>query len=191
MEEIVRSVRAAWRLAMGDAAAASDVDASLNGFWRSFRAAFISAIPVALYAALLVDPPEGMAGNSPFRWIIETSGYALQWTVWPFVMFFLSQALGKRNRFLLYAASYNWLQVITTGGTTALTVLVALLLGKGAASLAGVALLFLSLFLEWRLTRETLELDAAGALLIVIAGLFTLFLIAAVTNGVLAMAAGA
>lgn len=186
---MIAATRNAWRLAVGDQSAVDDIDASPSGFWQSLRAAGFCAVPIALYLYLQVAPPEGMAADSPSRWIIEGSGYMLQWTVWPLAMLYLTRAIDRQQHFFCYAVALNYMQIITTGLATTITLILTLTIGREAAAIVGLLLLLASLFLEWMLTRNALNIDGGGAFLIIMINMLLIRLIGGMTDQALVLAA--
>ncbi len=80
-----------WRLATGDRGGLACFDRSLDGFWRSFRAAFLS---YPLYLVLLmmrVSPEQWQAAGGGRIVAIETIGYVIAWVAFPLVIL-----LGRR-----------------------------------------------------------------------------------------------
>ncbi len=105
--EIERSLRGAWRLFLGKPDAMRFFDASVDGFWRSFRAIILVAPLYALTALadrhdLLTDAnPIDDFGNGPF-WAAKALTLALDWVTLPIL-------LGLHRRFHRHQARLSGL----------------------------------------------------------------------------------
>src|SRR5580693_18139 len=83
------------RLARGDRGGLSCFDRSLDGFWRSFRAAVIC---YPLYLVLLTMRITVAEWESSSGWrivAVETIGYVIGWVAFPLVMLTVTQRLGR------------------------------------------------------------------------------------------------
>ncbi len=105
--DTVRALYGACRLARFDKNGLSFFKPSIDGFWYSFRAAFIVApLFLALIAIRLleteveIDLAAFLSG--------ELSAYVLSWLVFPVVMEALSRSMGCRDNFLGFMIAYNW-----------------------------------------------------------------------------------
>lgn len=85
-------------------------DKTLGGFWASFLPAIVLS-PLNLIHALLQfqnHPPQ--LGFVPYL-IVELLTYVLQWTLFPFVMLYVTDLLQRRGHYFSYMVPYNWLQM--------------------------------------------------------------------------------
>ncbi len=100
------------RLARGDRGGLSCFDRSLDGFWRSFRAA-VAYYP--LYLVLLTMRITVAEWESSSGWRIASQskliGYVIGWVAFPLVMLTVTQRLGRAHRFFDFMVPYNWCQL--------------------------------------------------------------------------------
>jgi hypothetical protein len=139
-----------------------------DGFVRSFFPAILLAPLHILHSALTYDAMEKKPELLSYG-IIEILSYVLTWTLFPFVMMYVTQLLGKPNRFFDYMVPYNWLQLIVGLVVLPLTLLVDLRL-MGADGAAFFNLIILGLFLTYGtfLARAALTVVTSTAFGIVI-----------------------
>lgn len=109
--EIAAGIYGASRLALGDAGGVGYINSTLRGFWRSFAAMGIVA---PLYASVLLLVYEDSVDIlEPVRFFsVHSIGYVVSWFVYPFIMFYLVQAIERERRYFAYIATYNWASVI-------------------------------------------------------------------------------
>jgi len=166
--EVQLAVGGALRLAIGDRRGLGFFDVSLDGFWRSFRAAVIC---YPLYVLLLcfrvsAAPPPG-SGLATIL-LVETIDYVALWAAFPLVVLPVIRWLGRENRFLAFMVAYNWSQV----PQTALLFLVGLdgatgLLAPSAVQTATLIATLAVLVYEWYIARVALAVGGLQAGLIV------------------------
>jgi hypothetical protein len=157
------------RLARADPRGIDNFDASIDGFWRSFRAALLC---YPLYLILLSFPLEIGDGGGEVDvaslFTVETIHYVVSWVAFPLAVLPLIDWLGRGNRFLVFMVAYNWCQV----PQTTVFALIALAGGLGFISadamlicdlVAGVA----ALIYEWYVARVGLALSGGRALLVI------------------------
>ena len=156
----------ALRLARGDPQGLGLFDASLDGFWRSFRAALI-AYPFYLILLALRDAPAGRAASSGWRILaVETIGYVISWVAFPLLVLPLTRWLGRAHRFLLFMVAYNWCQV----PQTVLFVAIGLAIASGhspSAALLDIAAATAVLVYEWFVARVALDIGRGQAVVVV------------------------
>src|SRR5438067_10967562 len=93
--EVQLAVGGALRLACGDRRGLGFFDASIDGFWRSFRAA---AICYPLYLFLLssrVTAAQWAAAGVPTVVVVETIAYVISWVAFPLLILQLAHWLGR------------------------------------------------------------------------------------------------
>ncbi|HTV88718.1 MAG TPA: hypothetical protein VME41_06855 [Stellaceae bacterium] len=162
----------ALRLAVGDRRGLGCFDASLDGFWRSFRAAVI-CYPLYLFLlALRLDAAQWQQSGIGTIVVVETIDYIIAWAAFPLVILSLARALRREDRFLSFMVAYNWSQVPQTAlfaviGLDGLTGLLSLSSLPGAELAAAIA----TLVYEWYIARVALSVGAAAAALIVVVDL--------------------
>jgi hypothetical protein len=160
------------RLARGDSGGIACFDSSVDGFWRSFRAAFLC---YPLYLILLSFPV--VLGDAPIEEVdagrffaAETIHFVTSWVAFPLVVLPIVDFLSRGDRFLVFMTAYNWCQVPQT------VVFAAVALLGGAGILSPNAMLVVDLILgvgalvyEWYVARVALALSGALAGLIILA----------------------
>jgi hypothetical protein len=170
--EVRLALGGALRLAVGDRRGLGCFDTSLEGFWRSFRAAAICFPLYLILVAFRVASVQWSRSGVPVVLIVETIGYIISWVAFPLLILPLARFLGRENRFLAFMVVYNWSQI----PQTVLFVLVALdaasgLLTPGSVAFARLAAAIAVLLYEWYIARVTMAVTGAQATLVVIADL--------------------
>lgn len=141
-------------------------DATVEGFWASFMAAFwVAPIELILWLDSQDSANLGPDALDPVhRFAREVIGYGLQWVAFPFVLLMIVDRLGKRDRYFGYMAAYNWLSV-------PLMALFLLTRGLGLpepADLIFADVVFLyTLSVQWFLARHALDLKGWQAVAVV------------------------
>ncbi len=170
--EVQLAVGGALRLACGDRRGLGFFDTSIDGFWRSFRAALIC---YPLYLALLsfrVSSASWTQSGVPTILIVETIAFVISWTAFPLLILPLARLLGREDRFLAFMVVYNWSQI----PQTVLFVLVGLdgatgLLAPSAAGFAQLVAAIAVLVYEWYIARVALLVTGAQATVVVMVDL--------------------
>jgi hypothetical protein len=182
--EVRLALIGALRLARGDRGGLSCFDRSLDGFWRSFRAAFISYPLYLILLSMRVTVAEWETSGAFVIIMVETIAYVIAWTAFPLLMLIVTQRIGRSHRFLDFMVPYNWSQV----PQSALFVLVGLetesgVLGAQPAQAIEVAAAVAVLVYEWFIARVALETTVSAAVLVVIVDLLLGVLISHVAGG--------
>src|SRR6201987_1340891 len=174
----------ALRLAKGDRGGLSCFDRSLDGFWRSFRAAVIAYPLYLVLLAMRVTVAEWQRAGGPVLVTLETLGYVIAWVAFPLIMLAVTRRLGRAYRYFDFMVPYNWSQV----PQSALFVLVGLetesgVLGASPAQAIEAAAAIAVLVYVWFIARVALETTAAGAALVVFVDLLLGVLVSHVASG--------
>ena len=182
--EVRLALIGALRLARGDRGGLSCFDRSLDGFWRSFRAAFISYPLYLILLSMRVTVAKWETSGALVIIMVETIAYVIAWTAFPLLMLIVTQRIGRSHRFLDFMVPYNWSQV----PQSALFVLVGLetesgVLGAQPAQAIEVAAAVAVLVYEWFIARVALETTVSAAVLVVIVDLLLGVLISHVAGG--------
>ncbi len=114
IRELVRSVYGAWRLAHLDPGGMVFFDATVEGFWRSFRVAIL-LLPIELLALGLrlgMQPSEAGLGRIV---TVDLIGYAIGWMAFPLAAYYLVAALGREKEYVGYIVAYNWSSILQMG----------------------------------------------------------------------------
>ena len=167
--EVQLAIGGALKLARGDRRGLGFFDYSLEGFWRSFRAA---AICFPFYLALLsfrMAAPQWAQFGIADILVVETIAYVISWVAFPLVVLPVTRWLDRESRFLVFMVVYNWCQVPQTVlffmiGIDGATGLVPRDIVQFADLIATAAVLLY----EWYIARVTLSLPGAFAVLIVL-----------------------
>jgi hypothetical protein len=160
------------RLAVGDRRALACFDRTLDGFWRSFRAAVIC---YPLYLVLLTMRVSGPEWQRSGVWriiIVETIGYVIAWVAFPLLMLNVTRWIGRAQRFFDFMVPYNWCQV----PQSLLFVLVGIesgsgLLGANASETIDIVAAVATLVYEWYIARIALETTGSAAGFVVLVDL--------------------
>ena len=167
--EVQTAVGGALRLAVGDRRGLGFFDTSIDGFWRSFRAAVLC---YPLYLALLSFRVPGASWTQsgvPTILIVESIAFVISWTAFPLLILPLARLLGRDDRFLAFMVVYNWSQI----PQTVLFVLVGLdgatgLLAPSAAGFAQLVAAIAVLVYEWYIARVALAVSPGQAVPVVL-----------------------
>lgn len=170
--EVQLALGGALRLAVGDRRGLGFFDTSLDGFWRSFRAAAICFPLYLILVAFRVSAVQWERSGIPAVVIVEAISYVISWVAFPLLILPLARLLGRENRFLAFMVVYNWSQI----PQTALFVIVAIdgasgLLTPGSAAFARLVAAVAVLVYEWYIARVALAVTGAQATLVVVADL--------------------
>lgn len=163
MQEIRTALLGTLILARGDARGLANFDASLGGFWRSYRAA---AISYPLYMGLTLWH---LGGGVSWRIaIVETIGYVVSWTAFPLVMLSLCRRFDRDDHFFGFMTAYNWCQVPQIVLFAAIAAAEAVgAVGEGPAAAIGLAAAAAVLVYEWFVARVALDVSVPAAIVVV------------------------
>jgi hypothetical protein len=156
------------KLARGDRRGLTCFDRSLDGFWRSFRAAVIAYPLFLVLLSMRITPAQWERSGGLLIATVETIAYVIAWAAFPLIMLTVTRWLGRAHRYFDFMVAYNWSQV----PQSALFVLVGLdtesgLLGAPPAEAIEIAAAIAVLVYEWFIARVALETTAAAAAAVV------------------------
>jgi len=185
--EVRLALAGTWRLARGDRAGLFCFDRSLDGFWRSFRAAIIAYPFYLVLLAMRVSVAEWQRSGGWRILAVETIGYVIGWVAFPLLMLTVTQHLGRAHRFFDFMVPYNWCQV----PQSALFVLVGLafesgMLGPRSAAGIGLVAVVATLIYEWYvwyIARVALDITGPTAVFIAVLDFVLGVLISQVAGG--------
>jgi hypothetical protein len=182
--EVRLAMIGALRLARGDRGGLSCFDRSVDGFWRSFRAAVISYPLYLVLLSMRVTVAEWETSGAFLIIAVETIAYVIAWTAFPLLMLIVTQRIGRPHRFFDFMVPYNWSQL----PQSALFVLVGLgtesgVLGAQPAQAIEVAAAIAVLVYEWFIARVALDTTASAAAFVVFVDLLLGVLISHVAGG--------
>jgi branched-subunit amino acid transport protein AzlD len=170
--EVRLALVGALRLAKGDRGGLSCFDRSLDGFWRSFRAAVI-AYPLYLMLLMMrVTIAEWERSGGFYIIGVETIAYVVAWVAFPLAMLRVTRWINRSHRFFDFMVPYNWSQL----PQSALFVLVGLQAESQAVSaqpaqVIEIAAAIAVLAYEWFIARVALETTASAAAFVVLVDL--------------------
>jgi len=170
-EEMTRSLSSVLKLMLHDRTGLAGINNTAQGFWRSFSAIILIA-PLYLLISGINWEPDAMQANSAadtFSMLKSLVTLSLQWALWPLIMVYATRWLGLGQHFSRYVIVYNWSNVLIIAGLAIPTLLFkfTLLPLEAALMLTGLLQIF-SFYLEWYLTRLSLETNGliAGAIVL-------------------------
>jgi hypothetical protein len=170
--EVRLALIGALRLAKGDRGGLACFDRSLDGFWRSFRAAAISYPLFLILLMMRVSVAQWERSGGWYIVAVETIAYVISWVAFPLAMLTVTRWIGRAHRFFDFMVPYNWSQV----PQSALFVLVGLQAESAAAGSQPSQLIELAaaigvLVYEWFIARVSLETTASAAGFVVLVDL--------------------
>ena len=172
------------RLARGDRGGLSCFDRSLDGFWRSFRAAVICYPLYLVLLSMRVSVAEWERSGGWRIVAVETIGYVIAWVAFPLLMLNVVRWIGRAHRFFDFMVPYNWCQV----PQSALFVLVGLVSAGGklstqASEAIDIVAAIATLVYEWFIARVALDTTGVVAVFVVLLDLVLGLLISRITGG--------
>jgi len=170
--EVRLALVGALRLAKGDRGGLACFDRSLDGFWRSFRAAAIAYPFFLILLMMRVTVTQWERSGGWYIVAVETIGYVTSWVAFPLAMLTVTRWIDRAHRFFDFMVPYNWSQL----PQSALFVLVGLqaqsgMVGNQPAQAIELAAAIAVLIYEWFIARVSLETTAAAAALVVFVNL--------------------
>ncbi len=163
MNEILRALYGAYRLARFDAGGLTYFDATPGGFWRSF---FAAIIVLPLYLLLLaVRLQSGLPEGTPARFLaIELIAYVIGWVIYPLVMATVTRVIDRKRHYIRYVVAYNWASVWQNVLYLPVAILsVTGLLAGSVANFIALAALAAVLVYAWFVARTALALPGLHA----------------------------
>jgi len=182
--EVQLALAGCLRLARGDRGGLACFDRSLDGFWRSFRAAVISYPLYLMLLAMRVSVAEWQQSGGWRIVTVETIGYVVAWVAFPLLMLNVVRWIGRAHRFFDFMVAYNWCQV----PQSALFVLVGLVSAGGvlstqASEAMDMAAAIATLLYEWFIARIALDTTGLVAIFVVLLDLVLGVFISRITGG--------
>ena len=181
--EVQLALAGCLRLARGDRGGLACFDRSLDGFWRSFRAAVISYPLYLVLLAMRVSVAEWQTSGGWRIVMVETIGYVIAWVAFPLLMLNVVRWIGREHRFFEFMVPYNWCQV----PQSALFVLVGLESASGILSIQAsqaidIVAALATLVYEWFIARVALDTTGLVAVFVVLVDLVLGVLVSHVTG---------
>jgi len=111
VREAAYGIYGAWRLLLFDRGGMACFDRTPAGVARSFLLA--PFLWPAFIAVMALQFSDDLASAGVVRFlVVETIAYVIGWTLFPLVMTFVADALGRGGRWLDHIVAYNWSQVV-------------------------------------------------------------------------------
>jgi hypothetical protein len=168
-EEIQSSLEGALRLARLDPAGMSCFNVSIEGFWRSFFAALITAPG---YVILVADAynTTGIPADLGLVVFVETLAYIANWLAFPLAAAGLTRLLGVSGRYVPLIVATNWSTVIQVAFLVACLLLATFSPFDIRTPLLTTALIVVLVY-QWFVIRTSLQAGSGIALGLVVVDL--------------------
>ncbi|MEK9683982.1 MAG: hypothetical protein VW226_05500 [Rhodospirillaceae bacterium] len=110
-KDLTRGVYGAWELACFNRHGIQLFENTLDGFWRSFRAALLCA---PLYTFLILTRSLEIKTNAGgiTSSVIYSISYVISWFAFPYAIYHVSRILDRQSHYFRYISAYNWGTVI-------------------------------------------------------------------------------
>jgi hypothetical protein len=176
-EELTRSIRAAWRLFIGDRGGMADFDLSVEGFWRSFGA-IVPILPFYLCVVLVerqvrFADPESAAGTSEaYFFFVRALIVAVDWMALPVLLGLFARPLGIAQNYASFIIARNWASVLVVIPDTVVTLLLAFdAVSREVAAFLSLGVLLIILRYRYFVARVALGVGIGFAIAISVADL--------------------
>ena len=146
---------------------------ALLGFGDLFRGR--PDCPLFLILLIIRFNVDDIGASAVRFYTIETIAYIIGWVLFPLVVFYLVETLGKQERYAGFIIAYNWAAVLQNGFYLPFAILFQLGLIPGeAAGLLNLLLLGLVLAYTWFVAKSALDISGAvaGGIIILDVGLW-------------------
>jgi hypothetical protein len=144
------------------------MEASPEGAWRSFAAAFVCLPAFLLMRLAAWDASADPSQDDALRPLLaELIGYTLAWSGFALISLPLAQAWGRGNAWPRFIAAWNWTNVVQYAVLLALLVPGLLGLPAGFAQILTLLGLGYAVWLEWFVTRHALGVEGTRAAIMV------------------------
>lgn len=189
--EIAHGLSGALRLARGDASGIAVFPNDQDGFWRSFRVAFLVAPPYALllWADFVLRDP---APDALRFVLVEAIAYVIGWFAYPLLMIAVSRILEREALYFRYICAYNWSALVILAITLPVALLEAAEIAPdGLVGLLRICALILVMGYQWFISQTGLAIGRGAAFMVVVIDLLLSLLINGAAEALLKTAQGA
>ncbi len=190
--EVAIGIYGAWRLLHFDRAAVQYFDSTIESFWKSFYAALV-VLPavIVLRVLLFTSAPEGFveAGTGRITTVFAID-YVYQWVVFPLVMIYLAEFMGRSRQYVTFIVARNWSQVIQIAIFLPAAFLF-VISGSQESGWGGAVLIaayLITWIYEWFIARTALDISGAAAAVIVVIGVAISFAISTFSEALILVA---
>jgi len=161
--EFVYVLRGLRRLVQFDIDGLSYFDRSIEGFWRSFRVAFLVAPIYAIVIPLDLEAIKPTVGWQHIM-MVEILAYIVGWLLYPLAAYEVCRLIGREAEYPGYIVVYNWSQILIVAAELLswLPTLMGITTADTSASLYRIVF-FLFLIYLWFVARAALRIDAFSA----------------------------
>jgi hypothetical protein len=116
INEIRQAAIGCWQLVTGDKAGEQRFDLSLDGFWRSFRWAYIIAVldtldALASHYATVAQEDGSQAGSIVWLMVANAIASLVTFCLFPVIVALLAKPMDLTKRYASYIIGRNWLTV--------------------------------------------------------------------------------
>jgi hypothetical protein len=171
VNEIIRSVYGAWRLAHFDQSGMYQFELSVGGFWRSFFA-MVLTFAFLLLQNLVTAPAPPPPNTQPLIEMSLVAGviaFVLDWALYPIVTAVVTRLLGIDANYVPFIIAHNWAKFFGQTVLTFATIIATALLGIGAP-LFIFLLVGLYFVYMWFVTKTALLIPGSTAAALVVLG---------------------
>lgn len=183
-QEVASGLRGAGRLLRVDSGGLADFDQSVEGFWKSFYAAVLTAPAYVIVVAIHLADVEP-AGGFLHLVLVESGAYVIEWVAYPLVVFYIAEMLDRQETYIRFIVALNWSRVIQM----LLYLPVLLLVEAEALGALGGLLSFIVtigvLVYQWYVTRSALDVHGLAAGLLVALDLAISVVIVQITDSMI------
>ena len=188
--DVVLGLYSAWRFFLFDRTGLQTIDGTIDGFWKSFYAAVV-ALPAAFVLRLLFvqNNPELLEAAGAGRIaLVFALDYVYQWVLFPLVMVYMADTMGRNREYVAFIVARNWSQVIQVA--IVLPAAVIFIAGDsenpGLAPLVLVVAHIVTWVYAWFIARTALDITGIAAALIVLVELAISVGVSFVSEGLIA-----
>jgi hypothetical protein len=162
--EFVYVLRGLRRLIQFDVGGLGYFDRSIEGFWRSFRAALLLATLYSIVIPLNLELIRPTVGWQHIM-IIEILAYIVSWLLFPLVAYEICRLIGRDAEYPGYIVVYNWskILIVTAQVLVWLPTVMGITDAETSAGLYRVAYVAFLIYL-WFIARAALRIDAFSAI---------------------------
>jgi hypothetical protein len=162
--EFVYVLRGLRRLIQFDVGGLGYFDRSIEGFWRSFRAALLLAPLYSIVIPLNLELIRPTVGWQHIM-IIEILAYIVSWLLFPLVAYEICRLIGRDAEYPGYIVVYNWSKILIVAAQVLvwLPTVMGITDAETSAGLYRVAYVAFLIYL-WFIARASLRIDAFSAI---------------------------
>ena len=179
IRELITGIYGAWRLLHFDRTAIQYFDSTTDAFWKSFYAALVILPPVIVLRVMFFDtaPDEFAAAGIGRVASVFAIDYVYQWVLFPLIMIYLAEMMGRNRQYIRFIVARNWSQVIQIAMFLPAA---AIFMMRETDEPGWRAAILLAAYVatwvyEWFVTRAALDISSTAAAIIVAIGVAVSF----------------